>query len=49
MLEIDNEREYLLMQVIYKTYFFGVKRFPNDMWLKISFALFIFEKLNMGQ
>ena len=47
--ESNNEKFNLLIQLINKMYFYGLKKFPNNTSLRISYAFFLIEKLNMKQ
>lgn len=47
--EFLNEKYGLLIQLLNKMYFYGIKKFPNNTSLRISFSFFLIEKLNMKQ
>lgn len=44
-----NEKYAVLIQVIYKMYFHGIKKFPNNTALRISYAFFLLEKMHSKQ
>ena len=41
----QNVKHAKLIHLIYETYMLGVKRFPNNTNLRISYSLFLIEKL----
>lgn len=47
----DNagEKYGLLIQLLSKMYFYGLKKFPNNTSLRIAYAFFLIENLNMNQ
>ena len=47
--EYFNEKYALLIQVLNKMYYYGIKKFPASTSLRISFAFFLIEKLKMKQ
>jgi len=47
--ETLNEKYALLIQMLYKMYFFGIKKFPNNTSLMISYAFFLLEKMHTKQ
>jgi hypothetical protein len=47
--EFLNEKYGLLIQLLNKMYFYGIKKFPNNTSLRISFSFFLIEKLHMKQ
>ena len=47
--EFLNEKYSLLIQLLNRMYFYGIKKFPNNTSLRISFAFFLIEKLNLKQ
>jgi PAS domain S-box-containing protein len=44
-----NEKYALLIQLLYKMYFYGIKKFPNNTSLRISYAFFLLEKMHSKQ
>jgi PAS domain S-box-containing protein len=47
--EYFNEKYALLIKVLNKMYYYGIKKFPASTSLRISFAFFLIEKLKMKQ
>ena len=47
--DILNEKYGLLIQLLNKMYFYGIKKFPNNTSLRISYSFFLIEKLHMKQ
>ncbi len=41
-----SEKDALLMQLLYKIYLDGIKKFPNNISLRISYAFFLLENMN---
>jgi len=44
-----NEKYAVLIQLIYKIYHQGIKKFPNDYSLRISYAFFLLERMQSKQ
>lgn len=44
-----NEKYALLVQLLYKMFFHGIKKFPNDTSLRVSYAFFLLEKMRSKQ
>lgn len=40
-----NEKYALLIQLLYKMYFYGIKKFPNNTSLRIAYAFFLLDKM----
>jgi len=47
--EFLNEKYRLLIQLLNRMYCYGIKKFPNNTSIRISFAFFLIEKLNSKQ
>ena len=47
--EALNEKYSKLYQLIYKFYFYGIKKFPSNTNLRLSYAFFLLEKMQYKQ
>jgi len=47
--ETLNEKYALLIQLLYKMYSYGIKKFPNNTSLRIAYAFFLLEKMQSKQ
>ena len=47
--EANSEKFMMLIQLLNQMYYHGLKKFPNNTSLRISYAFFLIEKLNMKQ
>ena len=41
-----TEKQAMLIQLLYKMYFYGIKKFPNNTSLRISYAFFLLERMD---